>query len=66
MLRSVLPLTTVKGWQLHQMDIKNVFLQGELEEEVYMIQPVHIWMSYANSRTPSTALSKGHGLGTQR
>ena len=37
-IRTVIVLATAKGWDLHQMDVKNDFLQGELDE-VYMVQP---------------------------
>ena len=32
-------LATTHGWDLHQLDIKNAFLHGNLVEEVYMEQP---------------------------
>ncbi len=35
----IIVMATTKGWSLHQMDIRNVFLHGDLQEEVYMEQP---------------------------
>jgi len=38
-VRTIIAMAATKGWSLHQMDIKNVFLHGDLQEEVYMEQP---------------------------
>jgi hypothetical protein len=38
-IRAIIAMVAAKGWSLHQMDVKNVFLHGDLHEEVYMEQP---------------------------
>ena len=38
-VRPFISLATTYNWDLHQLDIKNVFLHGDLQEEVYMEQP---------------------------
>ncbi len=38
-VRAIIVMATTKGWSLHQMDVRNVSLHGDLHEEVYMEQP---------------------------
>jgi hypothetical protein len=38
-IRAIISLTSVMGWKLHQMDVKPAFLNGVIEEEVYIEQP---------------------------
>jgi hypothetical protein len=38
-VKVIITMASVKGWSLHQMDVKYVFLHGDLREEVYMEQP---------------------------
>ncbi|RVW86926.1 Retrovirus-related Pol polyprotein from transposon RE1 [Vitis vinifera] len=38
-IRLLLSMAAMRSWPLYQLDIKNVFLHGDLAEEVYMEQP---------------------------
>lgn len=38
-VRLLFSMAAIRHWQLFQLDIKNAFLHGDLEEEVYMEQP---------------------------
>ena len=38
-IRLALAIVVAKGWEVHQMDVKNAFLHGDLSEEIYMEQP---------------------------
>ena len=35
-IRTIISLAAMFGWKLHQMDVKTAFLNGEIEEEVYI------------------------------
>lgn len=39
-IRIILSLATSLGWHIHQMDVKNAFLNGDLYEEIY------IWINH--------------------
>jgi hypothetical protein len=37
-IRSIIAIAAEVGWRIHQMDVKTAFLNGFIEEEVYIEQ----------------------------
>ena len=48
-IRSLLALATVKDWHVHQMDVKTAFLQGSIDTEIFMEQP----LGYVDKNKPN-------------
>jgi len=39
-VHTVIAVAATRAWELHQMDVHNAFLHGDLEEVVYMKPPL--------------------------
>jgi len=39
-IRLTLSIASNRGWKVYQLDVKSAFLHGEIEEEVYVEQPM--------------------------
>jgi hypothetical protein len=44
-VRTILSIAASNEWSLHQMDVKNVFLHGDLTEDIYMTPPQGLFSS---------------------
>ena len=39
LIRALISIVAEMGWKIHQMDVKTAFLNGIIQEEVYVEQP---------------------------
>ena len=48
-IRILFALATTHKWKIHQLYVKSAFLNGELKEEVYLVQPKRfVWKGQEN------------------
>ena len=48
-IRTILSIIASYKWELHQMDVKSAFLNGDLKGEIYMQQPPHFISTESSS-----------------
>lgn len=41
----VISIAASQGWPLHQIDVKNAFLYGDVKEDTYMTPPLSLFSS---------------------
>ena len=44
-VRTIIVIGASQGWPFHQMNVKNVFLHGDLKEDIYMAPPPGLFSS---------------------
>ena len=60
-IRTIMALASMMKWDLYQMDVKTTFLNGVIEEEVYIKQPQVFEVKYRVSHVCKLITSL-HGL----
>ena len=50
-IRLIIAVAALRNLKIHQMDVKTVFLNGDLEEEIYMNQPEGLYCTWTRKES---------------